>query len=75
MSVCQMALSLFAANEGYLDDVAVEKIVDFENAMQSYMAANQAELLDKVNSTGDWNDEIESAFHDALKAFKASSTW
>ena len=74
MSVCQMALSLFAANEGYLDDVDVDKIVDFEAAMQSYMAAHQADLLDKVNSTGDWNDEIESAFHDALKAFKANGT-
>ena len=75
MSICQMALSLFAANEGYLDDVDVEKVVPFEAAMQSYIAANQADLLDKVNSTGDWNDEIESAFHEALKAFKANGTW
>ena len=37
LSVAQMALSLFAANEGYLDDVDVKKVVDFEHALQSYM--------------------------------------
>jgi F-type H+-transporting ATPase subunit alpha len=43
--------------------------------MHSYMAANQAELMDKVNASGDWNDELEAAFHAALKAFKETGTW
>ena len=41
MSVAQMAVSLFAANEGYLDDVDVKKVVDFEQALQSYMKSAQ----------------------------------
>ncbi|WP_456405549.1 F0F1 ATP synthase subunit alpha [Thiolapillus sp.] len=75
MSVAEMAISLFAANEGYLDDVEVTKIVDFEAALLSYMASSQSELMDKVNESGDWNDEIENAFHEALKDFKANNSW
>ena len=75
LSTCEMAISLFAANEGYLDDVDTTKVVDFEAALHSYMNANQAELVAKVNESADWNDEIESAFHDAVKDFKANNTW
>ena len=75
MSVAQMAISLFAANEGYLDDVDVKKVVDFERALQSYMKTAQGDLLERINSTGDYNDEIQAAMHAAIKAFKASNTW
>ena len=75
MSVAQMAISLFAANEGYLDDVDVKKVVDFERAMQAYMKSSQSALLDKINATGDFNDEIAAAMHESLKAFKANNTW
>ena len=75
LSICDMAISLFAANEGYLDDVDVNKVVAFEAALHSYMAANQAELVAKVNESADWNDEVEAAFHEALKDFKANGTW
>ena len=75
MSVADMAVSLFSANEGYLDDVDVNKIVDFESALMGYMNSSQKELMDKINETADYNDEIEGALHDALKAFKGSHTW
>ncbi|BAN70224.1 F0F1 ATP synthase subunit alpha [endosymbiont of unidentified scaly snail isolate Monju] len=75
LSVAEMAISLFAANEGYLDDIEVTKVVDFEAALHAYMHANYADLMTKVNETADWNDEIEQAFHDVLKDFKANSTW
>ena len=75
MSVAEQAFSLYAANEGYLDDIAVEKVVDFENAMQSYIKANNADLLAKINESGDFNDEIESAMKAALDTFKANGSW
>ena len=75
MNVAQMAVSLFAANQGYLDDVAVNKVVDFEAALQSYMKAEQAELMAKINDTADYNAEIENALRDAVEKFKANSTW
>jgi len=75
MSVGQMAVSLFAVNQGYLDDVEVSKVVDFERALQSYMKSAQSEVLEKIDSTGDYNEEIEQALHAAIKDFKANNTW
>ncbi len=75
LSIAEMAISLFAANEGYLDDVEAEKVVDFEAALLSYMNSSQSELMAKVNESGDWNDEIENAFNEALKDFKANNSW
>jgi len=39
LTIAEMAVSLYAANEGYLDDVDVKKVVDFEHALHSYMRA------------------------------------
>ena len=75
LTIADMGISLFAANEGYLDDVDVNRVVAFEAGLHAYMASHQSELMDKVNESGDWNDELEAAFHDALKAYKESGTW
>jgi F-type H+-transporting ATPase subunit alpha len=74
-SIAEMAVSLFAATKGFLDDVEVNKVVDFEDALQGYMKANQADLLSKINESGDYNDEIEDALHKAVTNFKANSSW
>ncbi|MCW8840299.1 MAG: F0F1 ATP synthase subunit alpha [Gammaproteobacteria bacterium] len=75
MSVAQISASLFAANQGFLDDVEVDKVVDFENALQGYMKSEQADLMSKIDESGDYNEEIESALRAALEKFKASNTW
>ena len=75
LSVAQMACSLFAANEGYLDDVEVTKVVAFEHAMHSYVGSNSADLLAKIDASGDYNEEIESGLRKALDDFKANGTW
>jgi F-type H+-transporting ATPase subunit alpha len=75
MSVAEMAASLFTANEGYLDDVEVPKVMDFEAALLSYMHAEQAQLLDKINETHEYDEEIQQGLHQALKDFKANHTW
>jgi F-type H+-transporting ATPase subunit alpha len=75
LSTGMMACSLFAANEGYLDDVDKAKVVDFEKALHGYMASAQAPLIERIDSTGDYNAEIEQGLHAALKDFKANNTW
>ncbi|WP_029132215.1 F0F1 ATP synthase subunit alpha [Sedimenticola selenatireducens] len=75
LSIAQMATSLFAANEGYLDDVPANKIVDFEAALHSYMGSNQKALSDQINASADYNDEVAKSLHDAIKDFKANHTW
>jgi F-type H+-transporting ATPase subunit alpha len=75
LSVAEMAVSLYAAEEGYLDDVELNKIVDFESALHAYMRASQSALLDTINTTGDYNDEIAAGLKTAVEDFKATGTW
>lgn len=72
LSVAEMATSLFSANEGYLDDVPVNKVVDFEHALHVYMRTNQVELMDSINQSGDYNDDIAAKLRAALDDFKAN---
>jgi F-type H+/Na+-transporting ATPase subunit alpha len=60
LSVAEMGLSLYAVNEGYLDKVDVAKITDYESALHDYARANHRELLDKVNESGDYSEEIQA---------------
>ncbi|MDH5327281.1 MAG: F0F1 ATP synthase subunit alpha [Gammaproteobacteria bacterium] len=75
LTVADMAFSLFAANEGYLDDVDVSKVVAFEAALHSFIKSDSADLRDKINAGGDYNDEIAAEMKAALDKFKSSSTW
>ncbi|MGR9100617.1 MAG: F0F1 ATP synthase subunit alpha [Gammaproteobacteria bacterium] len=75
MSVAQMAVSLFAANEGFLDGVEVNKVRDFENALQSYMKSEHADLMKKIDKTGDYNDEIQKGIRDAIENFIKTHSW
>jgi len=75
MSVAEMAVSLFAANEGYLDDVDTKKVVHFEDALQTFVKTSRKELLDSINATPEYTPEVEKGLHDALKEFKSKHTW
>jgi F-type H+-transporting ATPase subunit alpha len=75
LSVGEMAVSLYAANEGYLDDVDANKIVDFEAAMHSYINDKFADLINKINENGALNDEIEAGLKQAIEDFKANGAY
>jgi F-type H+-transporting ATPase subunit alpha len=75
LSIAEMAFSLFAANEGLLDDVDVNKVVDFEAALHSYLRAEHQGLLDDINTNADYNDEIAATMKKAIEDFKANHVW
>lgn len=75
MSVAEMGVTLFAVNEGYVDDVDTKKVVDFEAALLSYMKSEHGDLMDKMNTEKQYTDEIEQALHSALKLFFKTGTW
>jgi len=75
MSTSEIAFALFAANKGYLDDVEVSKVVDFQGALLSYLRSSQSELLDKINESGKFDDDTADAMTQALDEFKAKNTW
>lgn len=75
LSVADMAVSLYAAEKGYLDDVELKKVVDFEAALHAYMHNNQADFLKMINDSGDYNDDIAKTLADAITAFKKTQAW
>jgi len=75
LDVAEMGVSLYAANEGYLDDVDVNKIVAFEGALLAHVKSNFGDLLDSINATGDYNDEIAGSIAKAIEDFKANGVY
>ncbi|MBL0519018.1 MULTISPECIES: F0F1 ATP synthase subunit alpha [Aeromonas] len=75
MSVAQQSLVLFAAEKGYLADVELSKIVDFEAALLSYANTQHAELMAEINAKADYNDAIVGKLTALLDDFKATQTW
>ena len=75
MSVAEMAISLHAANEGFLDELEVSKVLDFEAALQSYMKSEHDKLIKKINKTGDYSDEIKQEIQSGIEAFIKTSSW
>ena len=75
LSVADMAISLYAANEGFLSDVDLNKVGDFETALMSYMNSEHTAVMNQVNESGNFNDEIAANFKSALEQFKATQTW
>lgn len=75
LSVSEMAVSLFAVEKGFLDDVELNKVVDFESSLHAYMNANQQDLMKAIDAAGDYNDDIAAKLTSALEEFKATQTW
>jgi F-type H+-transporting ATPase subunit alpha len=74
-SIAEMGLMLYAANEGHLKDIEVDKILDFEDALLAYMHAEHDDLMKNIVESGDYSDEIEATFKSAIETFKSTQTW
>ena len=75
LSVAQMALVLFAANEGHLKDIPVNKVLDFEAALLSFAKSQYADTMNHIDATGDWNGELEGKFKELVTKLKTTGTW
>jgi len=75
LSVADIAVSLFIADQGYLDDVELKKVVSFEEELRRFMHDKYADLLKSINENPVYNDEIKNKLHDAIKDFKQTQSW
>jgi F-type H+-transporting ATPase subunit alpha len=75
MNVAEMAVTLFAVNRGYMDDVEVKRALAFEAALQSFMKGKYAAIMDKIQSTGDLDADTEKQLAAAIDDFKASAAY
>jgi F-type H+-transporting ATPase subunit alpha len=75
MTVSEMGVVLFAANERFLEDVPVEKVLDFEAALLSYMHAEHGDFMAQVDQEGAYSDEVIALMRSAIETFKQTQTF
>ncbi len=75
MGVADMGVSIFAIEKGFMKDIEVAKILDFEAALLAYMHAEHGAFMADLNKTGNYNDQIEATIKGAIEKFKATQTW
>jgi len=72
LSLGQQVSILYAGVSGFLDEVPVEKVQDFEKAFHEYMKAGNQALLNEITTTGLLSDETEESLKAAITDFKGS---
>jgi len=75
LSVADQALTLFAVNRGYLDDVDVKKALAFETALRAFVHQKHKALMDRIESTKDLTADDEKALAAAIEDFKKSGAY
>lgn len=75
LRVSLMAMSFFAVERGFLNDVEVSKIVSFEKALHDYCLDQQAKLLDKIDKNPVYEDGLLEEMKAVLTQFKETQSW
>ncbi|GAL34132.1 ATP synthase alpha chain [Vibrio maritimus] len=71
MSVADQALVIFAAEQGFLENVALNQVADFEAGLIAHANQIAPELLSTINQSGDYNSDIEAKLRALLEEFSA----
>ena len=75
MSIAEQAVVIFAAEKGFLKEVELNKIGDFEASLLSYATTEGADLMATINEKGDYNGDIQAGLQALLEKFVATQTW
>ena len=75
LTIAEMAMSLFAVNEGYLDDIEINKVISFEKALHEYAKSKHMKLIDEINNQQTYSKEIEKQLNVLLTDFKSNGAW
>jgi F-type H+-transporting ATPase subunit alpha len=75
MSVAEMALSIYAVNNGYMDKVELKKVVAFEAALQSFAHARYAAMLERINKEPKFSKDNEAELKKCIEDFIATGTY
>ena len=70
MPAQEQVASIYAATNGYLDDVPVEKVRDFEDAFLSFMRDTKKDILDTIRDKKVLTDELKASMNSAIEQFK-----
>ena len=75
LSIAKMALSLYAVDKGHVDDLELNKIGAFEGALHAFSEIQYKSLMDEINKTGHYNDEIAVQLEKLIKECKETQSW
>jgi F-type H+-transporting ATPase subunit alpha len=75
LSIAQLAISLYAAEKGYLDDLPIAQILPFEKGLHAHFAGNHGDWVKATNDKADWNDAIEATLKKGIEEFKKTGSW
>jgi F-type H+-transporting ATPase subunit alpha len=72
--VQEQIISIYAAGQGYMDDVAVADILDFEAALHEFFRRSHPDLLQEIREKGEMTDDLADKVKGAIEAFKAQQS-
>lgn len=75
LNISEIAITLLAINQGYLDNVAVNRVVFFEQELLSFAKHQHADFMNELNQSGAVSDEILDKLENIIKTFKSSHSW
>lgn len=70
MSVYEQVISIYAATNGFMDDVDVKNVSDFETKLLEFFRDRKGELMDQFKEANNLTDEIEEGVKAAIDEFK-----
>jgi F-type H+-transporting ATPase subunit alpha len=75
VSLPKQVIILFAINNGFLDDVPVDKVTAFEQDFYRFMDTNHPEIIKRIETEKAFNQELEDSLKSAISEFKQSVTY
>ena len=75
MSVGEQALVIFAAERGFLEDVALEKILSFEQGLLGYAKDKFSEMIKNLDEKADYNDDVVKQMSQCITQFKSTQQY
>ena len=75
LSVAEEAAILFAADQAYLDDVPLNRVALFEQELNSYMRANYRDFMERIDKSGELNEDVVKTLRTLIDAFKSNQSW
>ena len=75
LSVSKMAVTLYAANNDYFNDVPTEKVLAFEGALHGFMASKYKAVMESIEKTLALSEDDEKKLSKAIDDFKATNAY
>ncbi len=73
LTIAEMAVTLYAVNNGYFDDIEIDRVLSFETALRQYVNTKHADLLNRVMTSKELDADGEKELASAIAEFK--KTW